>query len=179
MYKSTNAGVDWTEVGNIPFIGRSRDIEHLGNGQHLIAMGDEVSRLVLFNEPLGTWELEAYFPREIFDITSTNSYIYACGGDGAIHRREKAPLSTSEEEKVASFLLFPNPATQEVNILTEIWGEIRLSLFALDGKLLKELRIDPNGEIAKIPIDGLNTGVYILILENDLGIRIAQKLVIQ
>lgn len=67
--------------------------------------------------------------------------------------------------------LFPNPATEELNVaFSEPLGyDTKARLYALNGKLIKEIEIAASDEFTVIRLDGVNTNLYVLEIELNEG----------
>jgi hypothetical protein len=76
-------------------------------------------------------------------------------------------ISTADKFKVS---IFPNPSSGQINIQTDIVGELSFTLFDLNGKTInKTIAVGPT--LAKMQLINCKKGVYILKVEgrNDLG----------
>lgn len=63
--------------------------------------------------------------------------------------------------------VFPNPIKDEFKITTTNFTIEKISIYSLQGALLKELQFDPNN--ASVSVSHLETGLYILKIENKTG----------
>lgn len=70
-------------------------------------------------------------------------------------------LAADETEQVIEILLYPNPATQEINFKWDTALEERIVIYSLEGRKLTEQPIHSNEREAKIDISGFSPGVYI------------------
>lgn len=88
-----------------------------------------------------------------------------------VNVNEISPLSLSE--------LFPNPATNYVNISTEnLSGQMNLRIFDISGKMVLQKSWTVSGSNHVLAIDSLSSGVYSFLLENQ-GEQQLRKLFVQ
>ncbi len=68
------------------------------------------------------------------------------------------------EKEGMNIQLFPNPANEELNVSfnKSLGYATKARIFALNGKLIKELDISGSEELVSIPLDGINTNLYVL-----------------
>lgn len=90
--------------------------------------------------------------------------------------------STNELEKNISVEVSPNPTAGplQINIQSDIFGDVNLKVTDLLGKVHHQEKANLTTGENRINFDGghLNNGLYILVLENELG-RVSQKVLIQ
>lgn len=75
-------------------------------------------------------------------------------------------LATSISEKTtpSAIRVYPNPATNQINIESE--EMIRSAeLFTIDGKIIK--KVNPNSKTLNIRLVGLNAGMYFLRVQTE------------
>lgn len=67
--------------------------------------------------------------------------------------------------------LFPNPANEILNIaLSEPLGYVsKARLYALNGKLIKEIEIGASDEFVLLPLNDVNTNLYVLEIDLNEG----------
>lgn len=110
--------------------------------------------------------------------TGTPSDIWGWGKANALRAVAMAydRLDVNEAEKhVPQLVLFPNPAENQVEIVTTNMEPETLNIFSISGQLVKSQQVN-NGET--ISLQGLPSGVYIVNTIGKLGIR-TQKMVIK
>lgn len=79
-------------------------------------------------------------------------------------------LPSSVEEFVSEKIrLYPNPATDFVNIALPFSGEVRLELFNTNGEILKSGRFF-SSDILNYNISGINSGVYNLVIKSETAV---------
>ena len=61
---------------------------------------------------------------------------------------------------------WPNPAHEQLNFSHKMEGELKLSIYSADGRLLEEQHITNSGEILHYNCSIIDSGIYILVLEN-------------
>jgi hypothetical protein len=66
------------------------------------------------------------------------------------------------DNNTMQFLIYPNPFSEIINI-TGVLGDIEYSLFSVDGKAIKNVRV----QNSIIVLDGIASGVYLLKLTSD------------
>jgi len=89
-----------------------------------------------------------------------------------------SPASIGENASEDIFTLFPNPATDLVNVNIDMdnnWEIITIS--DINGEIVFSREINQAGEIS-ISIDDLNAGMYLIMLQSKENIAV-QKLIIQ
>ena len=79
------------------------------------------------------------------------------------------------------FLLFPNPASDELNIRWEkaIEGPVAFTIFAIDGKIMRETIGDGAALQYQIPISDIPAGLYLLNIKLSNGESINLKAIKQ
>lgn len=85
------------------------------------------------------------------------------------------PVSVSERSHPLSFQIFPNPATQKVSVFAP--KQSLLSVIDLNGKVL--LSQKSKDEQTIFDISGLNSGIYIVRVQNERGGIMVKKLTVQ
>ena len=71
------------------------------------------------------------------------------------------PVSILQALEAEGIAVFPNPLTDRLTVKNESQQQVGLSLFAPDGRLVKEHSIDPKG-MHSLFISGMSPGMYIL-----------------
>ena len=82
---------------------------------------------------------------------------------------------TQDENKIDNFMLYPNPAKQELNILLSTIENI-ISIYNLQGKLVKQGFFSTIN--CKLNITDLSSGMYVVEVKNNYG-RSFQKFIIE
>lgn len=83
---------------------------------------------------------------------------------------EETDLVTSLEEEVKEkgLVIYPNPAQETVNLLTNYTGESRLLVVSMAGKLVYEDEVFTRaGEPLRLETEELGRGSYLVVLTND------------
>lgn len=79
-----------------------------------------------------------------------------------------------EEFEYHDFKIFPSLASDYISISSSIFDEVReVRIFGPDGKLVQSLRL--SGEITRIPVDQLSTGLYYVAFIHSTGTHVTQK----
>ena len=97
--------------------------------------------------------------------------------------RRAIPSGIPNQEELSNSIYIQNPFNNEIRIWSKdnyLKGKVNLSLYSLDGKLLLENDVN-NFESGNImtPDFNLNSGMYLLVITPENGIRIIKKLVKQ
>lgn len=72
------------------------------------------------------------------------------------------------ENSANHFLIYPNPVSDVLNIdLTNMSAASELSIWSIDGRLIRTQNLGANSELLSISTSELNSGVYLLILSSD------------
>ena len=92
------------------------------------------------------------------------------------------PIDRFENINTLDFVLTPNPAQNEVTVILgkEISGNIHLALLDLQGRLLRDFRLntEQTGNQLKIDTEDLESGMYFISLDNG-EFRKTSKLAVQ
>src|SRR5690606_20897213 len=114
------------------------------------------------------------------EISYTNAYLFtikfnpagiglAAGVQGNIVRIEEQPLSANvfnQYMATSNMTIFPNPATQEINLISEnINDKSVLHLYNINGHLISEVRGNQSG--SPIDVRSFSAGTYYLIHWNE------------
>jgi hypothetical protein len=89
-----------------------------------------------------------------------------------------SPAAVSEINNDAAFLIYPNPASRQINIEiigSENWNEILIT--DISGRVVLQTEVSVMNHIS-IPVEGLSEGVYFVGLKSD-NTQKVQKLIIQ
>jgi photosystem II stability/assembly factor-like uncharacterized protein len=101
----------------------------------------------------------------VYSIAINDSDIYAGTTDAGVWKRKLSDIlyaDIEEETSSASILLFPNPATDELNVVFPEGSEIEI--MNIEGQIIKRLLLD---EVENtVDISGLAKGVYFIKIEN-------------
>jgi hypothetical protein len=90
-------------------------------------------------------------------------------------------LASVNELNADNFSIFPNPATEKVNIAFEAQnGTYEISLVDLTGRVLttKSLSNVNGSQVVEIPVDNIATGNYLVSIQKD-GVKFTQKVTVQ
>ncbi|MCB0621373.1 MAG: T9SS type A sorting domain-containing protein, partial [Saprospiraceae bacterium] len=89
-------------------------------------------------------------------------------------------ISSVQEIGGATFLLSPNPAGERVRLLFSqpLSGEVDVSLFAVDGRLLQQFQLEAGQSQREITLDEYPGGVYLLQLSTPSAVA-TQRIVVQ
>ncbi|MDH6251475.1 hypothetical protein M2347_001202 [Chryseobacterium sp. H1D6B] len=87
---------------------------------------------------------------------------------------QSSSLATSEVSKISSFKIYPNPASDYINISSDSRIS-EIAIFDLSGKQLTTLKYE-NAPIT-IPVNNLSTGIYIIQVKNTDGSITSHKFI--
>jgi hypothetical protein len=108
-----------------------------------------------------------------FDFGGNNHALTSMGDADIFVLKMSAQSGLAENEEPQNVLIYPNPATETLNILTtEVLTEI--SIFDIHGKMV--LTFSRN--LAYIDISGLESGIYFVQTSSENGTIVQQKLVV-
>jgi hypothetical protein len=129
-----------------------------------------------FNSSISDWTTSGVLtlpsPSATYQIALEGVAWYGCSINVDNVTVNASLLSTSEADlQKKSFKIFPNPASDYVNISSEKRIS-EVSIFDLNGKQIKRLR-----DQEKIPVQDLISGIYIIQLKNTDGTVSSQKFI--
>lgn len=88
------------------------------------------------------------------------------------------PVGIDAQSVGTSFLVYPNPAQNELNIVSKNEKAVSLSLMSLDGKLVKSEKLQEGDN--KINLENYPAGIYIYqIMDQDQNILLRSKVTLQ
>lgn len=87
------------------------------------------------------------------------------------------PLAVTEVEE-GEFALFPNPAIDEVTIVTNIAGNGQLTVFDLSGRIVSQLPINAGSNNVLLNVDHMSSGSYIIQMTSESVVK-TQQLIVQ
>lgn len=89
-----------------------------------------------------------------------------------------SPIRTLVLSNRQTLLVWPNPATNYIAIQNDNSGSYtQASIYDLAGKLLIRQKLSPN--INQVTVSALSAGIYLVRIENELGLAQTQKIVKQ
>jgi PKD repeat protein len=107
------------------------------------------------NNPSHTYDVEGYY---IVCLMTEN----ICGSDTACEMLDLTDVSITENG-AGSYLIYPNPAREEVFIKPGIDGLVTIGILDLSGKEVLLQNVDVNAEeTIKVPLSQIEPGIYIL-----------------
>ncbi|MEY3241109.1 MAG: hypothetical protein RIR11_2547 [Bacteroidota bacterium] len=192
-----NNGI-WTQVGNTLFGGSAGDafgfslsLSHSGSivaiGARFNSLsGNQSGRAYVFENQGGNWTLihNPIFGDAVGDQTGFSVAISQDGssvavgansnddgGSNAGHVRvfKNASISSSSEVETKSFLLYPNPVTDQLVITNPENTHATVEIYSIFGQKLYDLIL--NEEDAKIDISGFTTGMYVVVITSTTGMN--------
>ncbi len=167
FYKSVDKGATWEIVNSdLPFSATSM---HFRNKD--VGYISDFNRKIWKTQDGGlSWlKQDANFADWVLDMTFNDDGIgIAVGRNGLILRIEEGSLSSSQVQQVMELPdmgIFPNPASQEINIVSEnLSDKSVLQIFNINGNLISEIK----GNQSNHPIDvrDLPAGTYFILHSN-------------
>jgi photosystem II stability/assembly factor-like uncharacterized protein len=168
IYFSNDAGESWT---NKP-TGTNRELSRmLFQGDTLYAVG--TSGTVLKSEDFGeTWTVdETNTLRDLYAVTQNSTgAIYACGQNATIISKN-APIVSSICNYTHNFSIYPNPASETINITADHLTSIQI--YDLNGRIVfSQQNISGDSFIANISF--LNNGIWFCKVESKSGTSVSK-----
>lgn len=115
---------------------------------------------------------EYYFTT--FGVDSNNELYVAAGINGTIYKVVDTSLGT-EEINTTDFSVYPNPANDTFSIKAKnLQFPIQLSVFDISGKKIVDKKI--NDEETLVDINQIQSGLYVVTIEDNSGIKTSSKL---
>ncbi|WP_298497986.1 spondin domain-containing protein [uncultured Algibacter sp.] len=88
-------------------------------------------------------------------------------------------LSTNNLNKITDLKIYPNPTKGNITILNVQNVELKpIEIYSVLGKLIKQIPVDQNSNKINLNLTDLNTGLYLLKLQDNTNTYNTQKLVI-
>src|SRR5690606_29933884 len=84
-------------------------------------------------------------------------------------------LSTVENNLQPEITIYPNPVNDSLSIYTNFCDFCTVKIYSANGKLLYNKSLEASQD--KIDVKQLSNGIYFIVVENELGIRQAEKFV--
>lgn len=182
----TNKGVKVAEKRSINKL--TYDVANLTAGDYKEYRNIIGSDWKVFDNGTFSWKLTdslAYFV-QLADGSVWKIYFTGFGGSGngkSVFNKTKVQngLSVSPAATVASFGVYPNPATTSVNVVFENRSNSisnTLKIYDLAGKVVATHTLEnaPGFYTSEVNVDYLPAGIYVMSLENG-GYNITQKLI--
>ncbi len=135
----------------------------LTQDNEILATATTVDGMAAFDIP----ELASTSPIKV-TITKQNTRAYR----GQV---EISLLASTEFER--SFAIYPNPASSELNILSDSFASADIKLSDIHGRTVYQANAELNGG-HQVPTGGLSSGVYILTI-NAVGQHLSKKIVVR
>jgi hypothetical protein len=102
-----------------------------------------------------------------YKLTITNN-----DGDWLVYNSVLLSNPTFNEKTLS---LFPNPVQNILNIQSTASNLSKVQIYDLNGRLLKNHTLQNND--VSLEVSGLQSGVYVVVLENEIGQQISRKIV--
>jgi hypothetical protein len=184
FYKSTDGGATFTQIAAPSSFGHVQEFLYAANGKFYIRVSGavtgiwETSDFVTFNAVTATlpdWNL-------LSDMEVSNNYLYAIADTNVY----KLPLGTSTSsltniQKQDDFLkIYPNPAKENISIVSSFDGNTLVEIFDLQGKRVYKNNFSVTNNLStNISLHNILSGVYFIRLTNENGEIQNQKLLIK
>jgi len=180
VFKSTDAGASWIDIGNtLPDI-PVNDIVKDSYGNLIIAT--DVGVFASNDEGVSWVPLDNNLPSvPVTDlyIDETQQYLYAATYGRSAYKTNLSGdiLSAASNKALAALKLYPNPASDLIKIsLPEQFIELSIVFYESNGKKIYETSIDKNNET--IDTSHLKAGIYYLKISNN-STTIIKKLIVK
>jgi len=105
----------------------------------------------------------------LYNTNQTSIFFHKMGDIGDLDLVENSPNITSQ--------IYPNPSSQNINILFKEGSSGKLNLIDLQGRLLKSIEINPSQKAYLLDISTLTSGVYFMELIRNGGEIESQKFI--
>jgi len=152
--------VDGTLVQEYVFSGGTGSFD--GNFKYIESLGSVLSTFGDFGIGIG-------FHSELLCVEINDNLIYDGNCSGFV-------LETEEIEKQNNLTIYPNPATDFVTVEYENYLYSKAQVVDATGRLVQSIQL--NGSPQRINLDGLNSGIYFLAINNEFGISSIEKIVL-
>lgn len=130
----------------------------------------------LFYEAVGT---QMYFMGN--ENTTYSVYVTAVdytGHESAASNTIEVHFGTYDVEELDdAMVIYPNPVSHVLNISSTIQGAATIRMMDITGRVVRTLTVDSINE-ARLSVDGLTTGVYVLSISGD-DYHVARKLIVK
>lgn len=115
----------------------------------------------------------------IYPLTDSSGFLLGAGGTMISYGEINLGTSDYSWEENLEIEIYPNPASNEVNIRSSLFGP-RSSVFIYDmfGRLMDEIMVPQDQEESLVDVSGYPEGIYIAVLRNDSGIIGRRKFVV-
>ena len=176
IYKTTNAGSTWTKLNTSNISGDLFCVNFI-NKDTGYAGG---RKGVLYKTINGgnTWTTEV--SNSIYDITYlkmvNDSIAYFLSDD--LYKNSYYPTAIKQYHAVSTISVYPNPADNMVQVLTENSKVLEISLYDVLGAQIKnaELKITDDG--AQLDLSHVNEGIYFVQVKTNAGV-LTKKIIVQ
>ncbi len=95
------------------------------------------------------------------------------------NRTNTTGISTAFEDQLAGLKIYPNPATDEVNIIAEGMENGTITLVDMTGHEINKINTNGTDESYKLSLDEVNPGMYFVRLLNSKGEYKVRKLIVE
>jgi len=147
-----------------------------GGGYYFIYVQTESGNKLYYQD--GTFycsDAPGYSCRTLYRLTNAD-LVWNCSGKNTFKKNQ--PTAASNLIKVDNFNMYPNPASNKVNIDLPDASIYEVNLMNISGKVMKQLKTGIDAKIVELNINDLPKGIYLVELKNDSNSNI-QKLVIE
>jgi photosystem II stability/assembly factor-like uncharacterized protein len=170
--KTTNGGVSWT----VTFISPFTDL----TGLHFTTQGkgyiNNAGGIYKTTNDGASWAVQNVSPvSTIGQIAFANDTVgYAVGSNGVFRTFNGGQPAGVANLQAANDLFYPNPATQQIHIVTGYGGLKGITIYDLDGRSIKEITDAPES----VDISDLTKGVYFVCIKTEGGSAV-KKLIVE
>lgn len=139
-----------------------------------------VANQALYRQPIGIVETSTDYDPIGFEADATPSLRLSILDSSDIVIPEDTTPDNTGIEQMASFKLnaYPNPAKDELVILAEVDGSVSMSIVDIAGKVVMQEQVSFKGNTTRLNIGNLQSGIYIVRLQDADG-RVSQTRVIK
>lgn len=169
IYKSTNAGVTFTQVPLNSSVVQIQEFLYGTNGKFYIRVLNGIWETTDFtNVTAITSTLPDY--NLIKDMDISDNYIYAITDTNLYRLPLSSGTSISESRREETFEIFPNPAKEQISISSSFNGNTQFEIYDLQGKrVLNTTILLEENEPSNMVLPKTLHGLYIIRMTNKKG----------
>ena len=167
IFKTTDGGDNWQSVETFTTQSSIHDFHFINEEEGFAVNGEQIFKT---NDGGQTWNLEycknIHLPKQIFANEETAFVLIR----SKLYERIPNPdydcedVNSVPQLKEIEIDIYPNPAQNHFQILSELTGSVQIEIRNLNGKILKKSSVLNN---APIDISTIANGLYFVTIKND------------
>ena len=169
IFKSTNDGAHWTEANSgIPLY--TNITCFTSSGINIFAGSDHGVFSKTSMDSIWTSIDSGLIDTSVTVLTASTNYLWAGTSSQGVWRRQLTQIITgiTEVSETSSFSIFPNPASDNINIETD--QNVSIEILNMEGQIIKSIKQNKNN--MSIDISDYSRGMYLIKVKTDKGILI-------